>query len=302
MTTLTLSTEAPRLLTKTIAPGTCGELVQGHLNGRDFLVNCPIDLYAEAEVTSAATDGLHLHDAGRFHKIRDTLTLAAHECFLHLRHGVRVRSGIPRGKGMASSSADIGAALSALLTACGRTVSEELFAKLLTEVEPSDCVHFRGIAHLNHITGDLIARYRAPGKLRVLIVDCGGEIDTLVFDRQHAREVYRANEKTINEAVTRVSQGLKQGDLAMIGQAATISAELSQLIHRKPQLTELIGLTRPLGALGVNCAHSGSVLGVMYRADERLGEDLRRAVSDHFGSSLAVIGDHAVIDGGCHVR
>jgi L-threonine kinase len=283
------------------APGTCGEFVQGHIRGQDFLVNCPIDLYAYAEVSMTDGNGLAIEQESEYHKIRDTLTLAAYELFLPLRHAVKVSSHIPRGKGMASSSADIGAALSAFLHASGHQVSPLIFARLLTEVEPSDCVHFSGIAHLNHLTGDLLESLPAPSGMRALIVDCGGEIDTLSFDRQRARAVYRTHEDSIVEALETLKLGLRNNDLHGIAQAATMSATLSQLIHRKPQFEDLLACTTDKGALGVNCAHSGSVLGILYRENSRLQRELRETVLREFGNSLTIVGDHKIIAGGCDV-
>lgn len=291
--------DVARTVVRSRAPGTCGEFVQGHIRGQDFLVNCPIDLYSHAEVTPLDGPGLKIEQPGRYLKIRDTLTLASHELMLPLCHAVSIRSSIPRGKGMASSSADIGAALSAFLEASGCTVSPLVFAKLLTEVEPSDCVHFDGIAHVNHLTGDLLDQFPPPSGMRALIVDCGGEVDTIGFDRERARGIYRENEARIVSALRTLARGLREDDAASVADAATESARISQAIHRKPQFDELFRLVAGLGALGVNCAHSGSVLGVLYRADAAFGERLRDAVSRHLGASVDIVGDHRIISGGC---
>ena len=50
--------------TRSRAPATCGELVQGAIDGCDFLVNCPIDLYATASVATVDDGGLHLRSPG----------------------------------------------------------------------------------------------------------------------------------------------------------------------------------------------------------------------------------------------
>ncbi|UUZ55882.1 hypothetical protein LP419_10660 [Massilia sp. H-1] len=137
------------------APGTCGELMQGAIDEQDFLVNCPVNLFSYATVHEG-DDGLHLHDLHRYTKIRDTIALAAHEYAFRLSHQVAIRSDIPRGKGMASSSADITAALEAVCRSADVKLTDEIFARIVTEIEPSDCVHFPGIAHVNHLTGQLI--------------------------------------------------------------------------------------------------------------------------------------------------
>jgi L-threonine kinase len=282
------------------APGTCGELMQGGIDEQDFLVNCPIDLYAYATVhNDAGKRGLYLDDLHRYTKIRDTLELAAAEFAIRLSHRVAIRSDIPRGKGMASSSADISAALEGLCRSSRLRLNQDLFARLVTEIEPSDCVHFDGIAHVNHLTGRLYDSMPAPQGMSVLIVDCGGEIDTIGFDRKKARALYRQNQPYLKEALATLKRGLRENDLPAVARAATASAALNQQIHYKPQFDELLAASRELGALGVNCAHSGTVLGVMYATCERLRERLIREVEQRFGATTPIVGNYTIIAGGC---
>ena len=35
---------------KVRVPGSCGELIQGQLDGQDFLISCPVNLYSQATV------------------------------------------------------------------------------------------------------------------------------------------------------------------------------------------------------------------------------------------------------------
>lgn len=281
------------------APGTCGELMQGAIDEQDFLVNCPVNLFSYATVHQG-DDGLHLHDLHRYTKIRDTIALAAHEYAFRLSHQVAIRSDIPRGKGMASSSADITAALEAVCRSADVKLTDEIFARIVTEIEPSDCVHFPGIAHVNHLTGQLIESMPAPTGMNVLVVDCGGEIDTIAFDRQKARGIYRKNQPYLKEALALLKRGLYEGDPLAVAEAATRSAQLNQQIHIKPQFDEMLRTTRELGALGVNCAHSGTVLGVMYRSSDALRDTLAHDISRRFGSGISIVGDFNIISGGCY--
>ncbi len=282
------------------APGSCGEFVQGYIDGQDFLVNCPIDLYACAKVSRLSKPGLSLHLPEQFNKIRDIATLIAEEFFLELKHHIVVESAIPRGKGMASSTADITAALAALCRSCDLPLSDKVFSRLITEIEPSDCLHFPGIAHVNHLTGDLIELLPAPQDMKVLVLDCGGEIDTIGFDRQRARHVYHNNAGAISDALALLKRGLHMGNLQWVADAATHSAELSQKIHFKPQFDALRAIAKEAGALGINCAHSGSVLGVLFRSSEILKENLLRRITPELGSSVNILGEFRIIGGGYH--
>ena len=57
------------------APATCGELIQGCLDGHDFLVNCPIDLYAYAELQPTSTPGISVSDVAHHGKIDHGIAL-----------------------------------------------------------------------------------------------------------------------------------------------------------------------------------------------------------------------------------
>jgi L-threonine kinase len=286
---------------RTRAPGTCGEFVQGAIDGQDFLVNCPVDLYSEAVASPGEQAGLHLYHAELHGKVVQAVEKVRQICGIELRHEMRIDSHIPRGKGMASSTADLTAAVEALCRSCAVRLSDEQFAKVLTAVEPSDCVHFPGIAHVNHLSGELLDMMPAPSGMRVLVIDCGGEVDTVSFDRERARAVYRRNQPAIGAALHLVKLGLRKGDDRAVAMAATLSSKLSQEILPKPQFDELLACARECGALGVNCAHSGTVLGVLYREADQLGERLAECARRHFGASIRIQGDYRVIAGCRHV-
>lgn len=285
--------------TRMKAPATCGELVQGAIDGQDWLVNCPIDLFASATVYASATPGLYLSNPQQFHKIYDAVRLLAQACRLELHYRVTVASDIPRSKGMASSTADISAALAAICHSAHISLPADVFARLLAEVEPSDCIHFPGIAHVNHLTGELFALMPPPRDLQVLAVDCGGEVETLQFDRERARSIYKQHRTRIASALALLKRGLYAPNPLWVAAAATESAALSQLIHDKPQFHDLVAIAREVGALGVNCAHSGSILGVLYRAGVRLEERLVARIERTFGTDVAIVGNFNIIGGGC---
>ena len=288
------------LATGARAPATCGELVQGALDGRDFLVNCPIDLYSTAVIAAGRGEGLQLLSPGAWSKAAIAISRCALAQGLSLHETLAIDSPVPRGKGMASSTADISAALSAFCLHRGIELDATAFGALIASVEPSDCVHYAGIAEVDHLSGALFALWPVPRCLRVKVFDCGGSVDTVGFDRERARAVYAERRQDVQRFLGRVRCGLMSGDLAAIGAAATESARTSQLILAKPQLEELIALARSLGACGVNCAHSGTVLGVLYPDSPWLDETLAAAVADAFGTDLTLLGDHLIVGGGCH--
>ncbi len=297
-----LSTE-PTSVHRWQAPATCGELFQGALDGQDFMVNCPIDLYATAQAAPAPHAGLALRDAYAYGKVMATLQQLA--CSAQARQdrapdgiSLTLDSPIPRSKGMASSTADASCAVAAVAACMGLTLDESDVARLLTAVEPSDCTHFEGIAHLNFLNGQLLDRLPVPRGLRVLVVDCGGEVDTLHFERDRARAVYAAHSERLRAALRLLKRGLCTGCNRSVGAAATESAALSQIILPKTGFADLCALAPQWGLVGINCAHSGTVLGLLYEQAPGREEALRAGVAHAFGDTLQVIGDFAVVGGG----
>lgn len=285
-----------------MAPGTCGEFVQGRVDGVDFLINSPIDRYAGATVRNTGRAGITVRDGHLFPKV--VAAVAEVEARFEVPGGfeIALESDIPQSKGMASSTADLVAAIGAMQARCSLAIGPTELAQILTAVEPSDCTHLTGVALVGHLCGQIFGRFRAPSSLRALVVDCGGEVDTVRFDRSHAHRVYARNETPLRAALHMARRGLMSDNAVALAHAATISARLSQEILPKAPFHDLVAIAAEQGALGVNCAHSGSVLGVLYRPEATSGNRLCRAVEQAFGNDIAIVGDHRIVSGGIHVR
>ena len=122
-------------------PGSCGELLQGWHGGEPFLVTCPIARYTTVRA-SATLQGL----VGLGEKSRRALQLYLRGAGIKkLPFGMRLTSELPRGKGMASSSADIAAVLAAASHALGQLLAPEAILRLAVQVEPTDAVFMPGI-------------------------------------------------------------------------------------------------------------------------------------------------------------
>jgi len=64
-----------------------------------------------------------------------------------------------------------------------------------------------------------------------------------------------------------VEQGVKNADCCLIGAGATLSALANQQILHKPSLERIIEISGTFGAVGVNVAHSGTVIGVLFDSE-----------------------------------
>lgn len=239
------------------SPGSCGEFIQGYSNGASFMVTCPINRYSYAWVGEKAD--IYLPEKAK-EAIRKTL-----ERF-HYSGDVKVhlRSAIPYGKGMASSTADISAVSQATALAIHNRLTPVEIAHIALSIEPSDATFFEGIVQFDYRRGTLIRRLGDAPPMKILIYDCGGEIDTMVFNKRgDLLALQQENETDISRAMILFEEGLKKSSLEHIGEAATISAFANQKILYKKALQPFYETGMKVGGKGVICAHSGTVLGLI---------------------------------------
>ena len=281
------------------APGSCGELAQGMLDGSYFLVSCPIDMYSTATVEISPGSGRVTAppDAPKSRRAVE-LTLARAD-----RRDVDARlslsSLIPRGKGMASSTADISASVTATVSAIspGAEISPDEIASIALRIEPSDSVMFPGIALLDHKSGSMMRTLGAPPPMRVVVLDLGGSVDTLAFNGVNRDRALNHLEAQFGEALSLIETGIRASNPVAIGEGATLSAVANQHLLYKPQLDAVLRLAEEVGAVGVNAAHSGTVLGMLFDDDDSLAENaVSRAWNTLFG--IERIYNRRIVSGG----
>jgi L-threonine kinase len=243
-------------------PGTCGELVQGTLDGEPCLISCPIDYYSIAEVRFQPRDGWTVPE----HAPKTRAALQAGLAYLGRTVSggyVCLQTKLPRGRGYGSSTADIGATLYALGQAAGQGLVPSEVARLAVRVEPTDSSLFPGLALWDHRYGHVYEDLGAPPALMVVVLDPGGVVDTLAFNQLDHRGGLDRLAPRHREAFALVREGLRQGNLRALGAAATLSARAHQAILANPLLEPTLSLAREVSALGVCRAHSGTLLGLL---------------------------------------
>lgn len=284
---------------KVSAPGSCGELVQGVVNNRWFLVTCPINLYSEVtvELIPNSTDIWGPADCT---KTLDAVKKTFHYFGQEAGAYIDVKSNLPRGKGLASSTADIAAACLATAHALGKQLSLKELAQLCLMIEPSDGIFLPGIAIFDHINGSIARTLGQAPPLRILVIDFGGEVDTITFNqREDLEHENKLKEKHVRRALQMVVRGLRRGAIESIGEGATLSAKANQSILYRPQLDELVSVAQNFGACGINVAHSGTVVGLLF-AQAAIPGKLEREITKlfpHIHDMFLV----KVIDGGLTV-
>lgn len=249
------------------APGTCGELAQGHLDGTTVMVTCPIDVGSKAIVELSHGSGC-VYGPADAPKARQAVLLTLGSLGdPELEAQLQLEGALPRSKGMASSTADVAAAIAATAAALGAMLSPRQQADLALAVEPSDGVMLPGIALFDHLGGQIARTLGPPPPMRVLVLEFSDEVDTEAFNAgSRANGVYQ-DDGRFREALELIAAGVANGDPRQIGEGATLSSQANQSALPKPRLPDALDLGQAAGALGVNVAHSGTVIGLLFDAD-----------------------------------
>ncbi len=246
------------------------------MEGVSFHISCPIDIYSvvRVELSPDMPDSIFPSGSPKAGlAMRKTLEYLGRT---GLGGNLGILSPLPRSKGMASSTADIAGAVFATCLALGEEISPKEIAEIALSIEPTDGSLFPGVVIFDHRQGKIHQALGMPPPMDIIVLDFEGEVDTIAFNRYKRFSLVQTLEPQVIEARDLVLRGMATSDPALIGQGATISARANQQILFKPQLPHVLSLAHEVSALGVNVAHSGTVIGVLL--DPRLHE--RTAISD----------------------
>ena len=254
-------------------PGSCGEFVQGFFRGEPVLITCPIKKFSTVEVSDEffCVEGLGEKSLAMLEKV---LRFIGGE----KNFGIKLTSELPQGKGMASSSADLAAVAKAVALFFGKDLPAEKISNLAAEIEPTDGIFFDGAVAMNPLSGKLLKKISLPEKFSVAIFDYGGEVDTVKFNRRSDFEIAALEENLNFDLIEK-------------------SALANQKILYKPHLVELMNFAKNLGAVAVNVAHSGTVTGIFFHAEEKLLHEKISAIAAKF-DCIKFLTLTEIIDGG----
>jgi len=254
------------------APGVCGELAQGVIEGIHFLVTCPVDFFSRVKV-DIYSDGPGVEAPQDCEKA----AAAVRRTLFHLKNAkvrakLTINNPIPRGKGMASSSADLAAAIAATGLALGEEISPYQIAQIALSIEPTDGIMIPGVALFDHRAGIIRESLGPPPPMEIVALDLGGTVDTVQFNMVARFQRWQSVDEQTGEALRLLRRGIEEQDPALVGRGASISAEASQTVLAKPRLVEVKEFAESVGAVGVNVGHSGTIMGVLLDARERRGK------------------------------
>jgi L-threonine kinase len=275
---------------ESMAPGTCGELVQGFGDaGSPFHVTCPITLYASAEVVVSRASRLSISGLpGYATKMRQSIEHTARILNLDgIAIEVRHETSLDTGKGMGSSTADILSVATALAKAVDKTITPEQLGKIATSIESSDGTMYPGVAAVNHKNGELLRAFPWWPRFTIAMIVPRDILDTACvrFDGKEALV------DQFNEILGILERASLNKDEKAFARAALMSADLNQDYVPNSLFAKLRNRFSDLGAIGLNVAHTGTIVGVLFGSSDDGLERCRASIPE----IRALAGENAVI-------
>ncbi|UVK49505.1 GHMP kinase (plasmid) [Mesorhizobium sp. AR07] len=254
---------------RTTAPG-CGALVS---------LPCR-QLRSKAKFTASDSDHVSVMPASR-EKARRAAELTIN-AFRRPGTGgnLAIDSNIPIGRGMGSSTADVLASILAILDWLEIEAASDDVMRIAVSVETAcDSTLFRQqavlFAHRDGIVMESFRRSLPPIDFISIDTTPDVTVDTLEFEParygQLEIETFRPLRSLLRTAI-------KNADARMLGRVATASARINERFLPKPRLNEIEAIGGRFGAIGIQVAHSGTVVGLMFDAtDEGASANIERA-------------------------
>ena len=246
-----------------ICPASCGEFVQGILDNEEYLSSYAIDMFSIVSLEEKKENIKLGPNKSRkaIEKVFERFNIPLQES---KNISLKIKSDIPIGKGMASSTADIGATIKATLSLINKELDDEEISLMASNIEPTDSILLYKNSIFNPLNGRVKKYLSTLDNANVIILEPEEILKTSKIRKNpNYFERKLENKETINKCFNLLEKGLREKNLSLIGQACTLSSLANENIHRKPYLEEIIEISNNMGAYGVNIAHSGTVVGIL---------------------------------------
>ena len=246
-----------------ICPASCGEFVQGILDREEYLSSYAINMFSIATLEEKQ-ENINLgpkKSRKAIEKVFERFNIQLREC---KNISLNINSNIPIGKGMASSTADIGATIKATLSMLNKDLGDEEISCIASEIEPTDSILLYKNSIFNPVNGQVKKYLSTLNNGRVIILEPDEILETsIIRSNPNYLDIKLENKAIINKSFNLLEEGLREQDLKLIGKACTLSSLANENIHKKPHLNKIIEISNKMGAYGVNIAHSGTVIGIL---------------------------------------
>lgn len=251
-------------------PGSIGEMIQGNFNGKDVLISCPVNFFTKVTLFESNWPVLKYNYTKSMKFMNYILEKWDYEVY-EKNIDMVITSEISKGKGFASSTADLCATYYALLKLFNKSFNEEELIKACIQVEPTDSIIFNSMTIFDYKEGVFKESIGEYIKFYLLVFEGNKIVDTVEFNNKELKPL-----SLVDDLIKMFKNGLRNKSLADMALASTESIFRNQVRLKYDILPQVMRIKTLTGGLGIVGAHSGDALGIIY-------EDLKtvnRAVKD----------------------
>lgn len=237
-------------------PGSVGEIIQGKYNGIDVLLSCPINLYTEIILSDEKERDNEREYIKSYRFIDNILDKWGYR---NWKIALSINSTIPKGKGFASSTADLSAIYNGLLRLTDRKFNQEELIKNCLKIEPTDSIIFDKATIFDYKEGKVIEKFGNYFKFHILCFIGENVVDTVEYNSKELQPL-----KKIDDLLGELREAFEDRDIKKLAKVSTESIIRNQHRLKYNILGEVLEINNLLGGLGIIGAHSGDMLGIIF--------------------------------------
>lgn len=204
---------------------------------------------------------------------------------------LEITSKIPQAKGFGSSSCDVVATIRAVSRALGRELSPDGIAAVAVYAETASdpLMHEESTVLFAQRRGQVVKVLPNLPPLLVLGCDSAPRDKGVTTEYLPLVTYTEAELRTFDRLLDDLSSALDLRDHAAIGRVASTSAEINCRYLPNPLFEPALDVLTACGALGVQVAHSGTLVGLLFVADASATsrtEEAARLLAEHGAHSF----------------
>ncbi|APF28133.1 hypothetical protein NPD7_2126 [Clostridium sporogenes] len=245
-------------------PGSFGEILQGNLGEKPVLVSSPINLYTYVRLFESKKEKKFYRNIKANKFIKNILIDWEYEDYINTIH-IEINSKIPRGKGLASSTADICATYKCLTKLFKKNYSIEELQKHCLNIEPTDSIIFNEFTLFDYKKGSFKEELGPYIKFYILVFEGNRIINTLDFNNKNLKKM-----SSIEDLIPDLKESIEKRNIKNISQISeeSIKRNFHRLTYDYFNIVK--EYKNKTGGLGIIGCHSGDALGIVYDNKENL--------------------------------
>ncbi|MBM6861837.1 kinase, partial [Clostridium saudiense] len=172
--------------------------------------------------------------------------------YINWKIALSINSRIPKGKGFASSTADLSAIYNGLLRLTGRKFNQEELIKHCLKIEPTDSIIFDKATIFDYKEGKVIEKINNYFKFYVVCFIGESVVDTVAYNSKELKPL-----KNIDDLIIELREAFENSDTKKLAKVSTESIIRNQHRLKYDILEEVLEINKLIGGLGIIGAHSG---------------------------------------------